>query len=161
MVPLGLVGAACRDWLLSQSDHVVVWADTREPVDLYDVEVWETLAWGPFAPAQDEALQRLMPETASREEPLAILRTHMTACLRNASAFHRALDRLAWPPDSVRIHSFVGDFLETPATLRVDRVTGAVEWDQNDVDDRGARSTAVSRGPAGRSLVVPGACLRH
>lgn len=126
---------AAYELLPRPEDHVVVWADTREPVDLYDVEVWETLAWGPFAPDQDEALQRLMPETASREERLAILRTHVTACLRNASAFHRALDRLAWPPDSVRIHSFVGDFRETPATLRVDRVTGAVEWDQNDVGD--------------------------
>ncbi len=116
-------------------DGVVVWADTGEPIDLYDVEIWESLAWGPFATNQDDALRRLMPETTSREERLAILRTHVSACLRNARAFHRALDRPARPPDSVRIHSFVGDSHDTKATLRVDRATGVVEWDQSDLGD--------------------------
>jgi pimeloyl-ACP methyl ester carboxylesterase len=116
-------------------DGVVVWSDTGEPVDLYDVQIWETLGWGPFDKRQDDELHRLMPETTSREERLAILRIHVAACLQNARGFHRALDLPAQPPDTIRIHSFVGDSYETQATLRVDRVTGNVEWDQTELGD--------------------------
>jgi hypothetical protein len=130
-------------------DGLVIWADTGEPVELYDVAVWERLSWGPFAEDQDDALRRLLPETGSREERLAIVREHVAACLRTAETFHRALDRPARPPESVRIHSFVGDAHETKAILRVDRDSGSIEWAAEDLGDGTVtRTSALSHSHA-------------
>lgn len=116
-------------------DGLVVWADTGTPVDLYDVEIWERLAWGPFAPEQDRTLSALVPEARSRDERLAVLRKHMRACLFHAQTFHRALDRLARPPDALRMHTFVGDAHETNAVLEVDRRTGEIDWAASEAGD--------------------------
>lgn len=134
-------------------DLRVVWADDGEAVDLYNVAVWERLKWGPFADDQDEALQALIPDAATRAERLAALRKHMRACLEHAVRFHRALDRPAHPPDDLRIHSFVGDAHPTPAVLLVDRRTGDVEWgDPEPGDGTATRSSAL-----GQSRVDPDA----
>ncbi len=116
-------------------DARVVYADTGEAVDVYDVAVWEALGWGAFGEDQDDELRILMPGVESRAERLAILRTHMAACLAHAQRFHRALDRPAAVPPELRVHVFVGDAHETPAVLRVDRESGAVEWGEPEPGD--------------------------
>jgi len=116
-------------------DALVVWGDTGKPVDLYDVEIWERLAWGPFAPEQDTVLAALMPEARSRSERLQILRTHMRACLSHARTFHRALDRPARPPEALRMHTFAGDAHETDAVIEVDRQTGEIDWTATEPGD--------------------------
>lgn len=73
--------------------------------------------------------------SATREERRDALRTHIAACLDNARAVHRALDRPAVPPSTIRIHSFVGDFHKTEVALRVNRATGEVEWDADEPGD--------------------------
>jgi len=124
-------------------DHRVIWADNGEPVDLYDVAVWESLKWGPFADDQDEALRALLPEVETRTERLALLRKHMAACLEHARRFHEALDRPAPPPPEVRIHSFVGDRHPTPAVLHVNRRNGKVKWARAEPGDGTATRTSA------------------
>ena len=116
-------------------DGLVVWEDTGEPVDLYDVDTWERLEWGPFAPDQDAVLAALLPAAPSRDARLAMVRAHLTACLAQARRFHRALDRPATPPPELRIHAFAGDAHETKAVLRVDRRTGKIDWAASEAGD--------------------------
>lgn len=127
-------------------DQVVVWMKTGAPVPLYDVRTWEKLRWGPFADNQDEFLQVLMPERATREERLAVLRRHVGRCLSNARAFHRALDRHAEPPPHIRVHTFAGDALATKAILKVDPETGRAKWAGDEPGDGTVtRSSALGR----------------
>ncbi len=132
-------------------DGLVVWNDTGEPVDVYDVETWERLAWGPFAPEQDAVLVALLPEAGSRNERLRMLRAHMKACLSHARAFHRALDRPATPPQEVRIHTFAGDAHDTQAVLNVDPRTGEFDWAGAEAGD-GTVTRSSALGYAGRDL---------
>lgn len=109
-------------------DARVVYSDTGEPVDVYDVKVWEGFGWGPFSEDQDDELRVLMPGVETRAERLALLRRHMAACLIHARRFHRALDVPAHPPPELRMHAFAGDAHPTLAVLRVNRQTGATAW---------------------------------
>lgn len=122
----------------------VVWADTGEPVDLYDVTVWESLGWGAFAPTWDEHLAWWLPEEPDRAARLAALRTHVAASLHHARRLHEAMaDPLAVP--SVPVHVFVGTSHPTPGVLRVDRTAGARSWSEHvDGDGTVARASAVA-----------------
>jgi len=140
-------------------DHRVVWSDNQEPVDLYDVALWEELGWGAFRDDQDEALRALLPECKTRSERIGVVRKHMTAVLAHARAFHRALDRPAPPPETLRIHAFVGDGLGTRAALSVDRETGEMKWMATEAGDGTAtRSSALGQpraAPAASPTFIP------
>jgi len=130
-------------------DARVVYADTGEPVDIYDVKVWEGFGWGPFAKDQDDELRLLMPGVETREERLALLRRHMVACFAHARRFHRALDVPEHPPPELRMHAFAGDALPTLAVLRVNRRTGAIDWgDPEPGDGTLTRTSALGQSRA-------------
>jgi hypothetical protein len=136
-------------------DRRVVWSDDGEPVDLYDVALWEKLRWGPFREDQDEALQTLMPQAKTRSERLAIMRKHMAAMLAHAHGFHRALDRPAHPPEGLRIHAFVGDAHGTRAVLSVDRATGEMEWIRTEPGDGTTTRTSALGQPSSDPKASP------
>lgn len=136
-------------------DHRVVWSDDKEPVDLYDVAVWERLRWGAFREDQDTTLQVLLPESTTRSERLDLVRQHMSAVLAHTRSFHQALDRHARPPEELRIHTFVGDAHGTPAVLSVDRATGAMEWIKMEPGDGTATRSSALGQPSANPVASP------
>lgn len=116
-------------------DELVVWANTGEPVPLYDIVTWRSLSWGPFHPNQDGVLRALMPGAKTREERLRALSRHVARCLAHARTFHRALDRPAEPPAHLQVHVFAGDTRATRSVLSVHPETGEVDWIGDDPGD--------------------------
>ncbi len=136
-------------------DHRVVWSDDKQPVDLYDVAVWERLRWGPFREDQDQTLQVLLPESKTRSERVDLVRRHMSAMLAHARAFHQALDRPAPPPEELRIHTFIGDAHGTPAVLSVERATGAMQWIKMEPGDGTATRSSALGQPSADPVASP------
>ncbi|MFG0304622.1 MAG: esterase/lipase family protein [Phycisphaerales bacterium JB040] len=107
--------------LLPRARHnTVVDAQTREPIDVFDIGTWERYEWGLLAPGQDRVLRWLLPEAQTREEREAIARDHLDKSLRAAAQFHRAIDLPASPPDGLELFLFAGDSEDTPGVLGVD-----------------------------------------
>ena len=92
-------------------------AETDEPLDHFDIEIWDARGWGMLNPNQDVVLQQLLPDVKSEAERRAIAKTHVAACLLRAKNFHTALNIKAAPPQSTSIHLFAGDAIPTTATL--------------------------------------------
>ncbi|MCA9272023.1 MAG: hypothetical protein KDA31_03145 [Phycisphaerales bacterium] len=106
--------------LLPRTRHArVVDAGTREPIDLYDIGVWERFGWGLVSPDEDDKLRELLPEIESREDRLAIARDQLVKSLARAKQLHEALDIKSQPPEGTTISIFVGDSEDTPAVIGV------------------------------------------
>ncbi len=73
-------------------DGPVIDKDSR-PLAIYDTATWQKLRWGLADPAQDKVLAELLPDVASTEERRNLANACLTKLLRNARAFHRAMDR--------------------------------------------------------------------
>lgn len=108
--------------------EAVVWGNDHTPVDIYDVAEWEKFGWGMFALDQDPALQRLLPDAATREARVEGARHWVGRALERASHLQAALDADGPPPDHLRMHLFAGDSRPTPSQVEVDRVTGQFTW---------------------------------
>jgi len=106
--------------LLPRSRHArVVDADSREPIDLFDPEVWERYGWGLLSESEDDKLRDLLPSVSTREERLAIARDQLEKSLAKAEQFHLAIDSPASPPEGTTISIFVGDSEDTPSVFGV------------------------------------------
>ncbi len=92
--------------------QAVIDRDSR-PIPLDTTAAWESLHWGLADPSQDVVLQKLLPELSSANERRAMALAHLSKLLRNAKAFHRAMDAPCHPPRGVEIHAFAGDAVAT------------------------------------------------
>lgn len=107
--------------LLPRMRHgAVVDAETKEPIDVFDVSTWEKYEWGLADPDSDKWLSWLMPEIESKEMRRAAALEHIELSLQRAEQFHRALDVPAELPRGTTLHLFAGDARETPAVFEVD-----------------------------------------
>jgi hypothetical protein len=127
--PSALVATFPSMWqLLPRVEHeLIVYSDTGEPVDLFDVATWEALKWGPFNKKQDRYLKQLLPEKKTRAERLSALRVHVAACLVHAKQFQAALDRPVELPPYVQLHLFAGDNHEVTSVMEVNRKNGRMK----------------------------------
>ena len=91
--------------------------ETGEPLDHFDVEVWDRRGWGMLNPNQDHVLQQLLPDASSAAERREIAKQFVQECLSRAVAFQKALDIPAEPPEGTTLHLFAGDAIATVATL--------------------------------------------
>lgn len=106
--------------LLPRTRHArVVDAETREPIDLYDIATWERYGWGLVSTKEDAKLRELLPDATTREERLSIARDQLVKSLARAEQFHDTLDRQAQPPEGTTVSIFVGDSEDTPAVIGV------------------------------------------
>jgi hypothetical protein len=129
LYPAVLVATFPSMWqLLPRVEHeLVVYSDTGEPVDLFDVATWEALKWGPFNKEQDRYLKQLLPDKKTREERLSALRVHVAACLAHAKQFQAAIDRPVELPPYVQVHLFAGDSHGMTSVMEVNRKSGHME----------------------------------
>lgn len=112
--------------LLPRTRHArVVDAETSEPIDIFDADVWERYNWGIISPDEDDKLRELLPGVDSREARLEIARDHLEKSLAKARQLHEALDKPASPPEGTTISLFVGDAENTPSVFGVTR-TGKI-----------------------------------
>lgn len=108
--------------LLPRKRHkLIVDRETREPLDLLDVEVWKRYGWGLADPSEMKVLRWLLPDAASDEERRAIAVDHLEKCLARAGQFQRALDVPATPPPGLEMVLFLGDASPTPSLVGVNR----------------------------------------
>jgi len=122
----------------------VVEEGTGRSVDFLDVETWKKHEWGLADPGQDRVLRWLLPEVESREERRRIALDHLEKTLARTRQLFDALDAVTTPPEGTRLFLVVGDALETPSTLVVDRETGEVRISgMAPGDDTVTRSSAL------------------
>lgn len=107
----------------------VIDADSR-PIAINDPAVWPSLGWGLADPKQDQVLQDLLPDATSPEARREIASRHLAKMLRNASAFHRAIEAPGRPPAGVEIHAFAGDAVSTGSRVQVTKagVPEIIDW---------------------------------
>jgi len=91
-----------------------------KPIDFYDVGEWESRGWGLMDFDQDGVLAELMPEVSDPTERRDRARGHLVKMLRNAKAFHRAMNCDCRPPSGLELHAFVGDAVQTGSRVQVD-----------------------------------------
>jgi pimeloyl-ACP methyl ester carboxylesterase len=105
--------------LLPRARHARVVDDaTGSPItDLYDVNTWRRLGWGPFDPEQDEFFSWLIPDEPDPSARQRIAADQLRKVLARAEQFHRALDMPATPPTHLGMHLIAGDADETPGIL--------------------------------------------
>jgi len=111
--------------LLPRTRHNrVVNAQTGEPIDVLDAQVWRQFGWGLMDPDDARSRRWLMPDAADDAERDAIAFDHLTKCLARAEQTFRALDAPADPPAHLRMVLFAGDAQETADVIAVDPDTG-------------------------------------
>lgn len=151
--------------------HTLIDETTGESLDLLDPELWKRQQWGLLDPDFHEQAHWLTHDL-SDEDHHAVLLDHVQKCLRNARAFHAALDRPAKLPAHIKLYIFAGDGIATGAFLtlspkwRVPFVSGKLPGDGTVarysalMDERlteGPQSTALLRSPVPwtHSIVLP------
>ncbi len=88
---------------------------SEEPVDIFNVENWDSNGWGLLNPEQDRVLQVLMPNETDAAVRRARAKNHLTKLLNRADQFQRAMDRPAQLPSGLEAYLVVGGGYETPA----------------------------------------------
>jgi hypothetical protein len=128
--PAALLGTfpSIYQMLPRTSDGNVRDAESGDPIDVFDVRTWERFGWGLLDAEQSEVLADLLPEIHDPRQRRRVARDHLQKLLLRAKAFQAALDAPASPPDSLRVHLFIGDNFATPATLAVDARSGKRTW---------------------------------
>jgi pimeloyl-ACP methyl ester carboxylesterase len=115
--------------LLPRSRHrpVSVPGAGNGEVDILDPAVWQEMEWGLASPRRAKRLAELLPGCSSAAERHDIAADHQEKCLRNARAFHDALDLALEGHEALEIHLVAGDAYKTPAVATAkqgeDRVT--------------------------------------
>lgn len=114
--------------LLPRPRHAgVVDAQTGEPIDILDADVWERFGWGLASPGQDGVLEQILPEVASADDRRRIALEHQGKCLEQARRLFEALDTPATPPEGCRISLFAGDAIATISVISVDPEDGSLK----------------------------------
>ena len=71
-------------------------------------------------PKQDKILAQLMPEVSDPADRRSRARGQLTKLLKNAKAFHRAMNCSCRPPAGLELHAFVGDAVQTGSRVKIE-----------------------------------------
>lgn len=104
----------------------VVDAESGEPIDILDPEVWERYGWGLADPGQEGYIGWLLPEVDSAEDRREIALDHLRKSLARAEQFFRAIDIPASPPEHTDLILIAGDAYETVSSMSANPETGAL-----------------------------------
>ena len=118
-LPSGMVASlpSIYQLLPSGPEPSVYDEETKETLDIYNIETWDRRGWGMLNPDQDHVLQQLLPEVSSAEERRQIAKDHVQECLKRAITFKDAINIPAAPPEGTTLHLFAGDAIPTVDTL--------------------------------------------
>ncbi|MBW2698519.1 MAG: hypothetical protein JRE70_18695 [Deltaproteobacteria bacterium] len=129
-----------------EGSGAVVYADDGSPVDFFAVETWDRLGWGPLGNDQQEVLRNLLPHLPTDEARRAVARDYVALCLARAVQLNAALDIPSRPPAGTTMHLFLGDTIDTPGRVEVDRHSGElVKYDYEPGDKTVTRHSALGR----------------
>ncbi len=95
--------------LIPRTRHRPFVTDGGPEPDCLDPAFWRHMRWGLADPSRERPLATLLPGVASATERRDIAHDHLEKCLKNARAFHRALDAPTERPRPVPLHLVVGD----------------------------------------------------
>ena len=104
----------------------IVYADNKEPVDVFDPTIWLKMKWSLVAPDQAEALAIMLPKIKSAAERDKVAFDHLTKCLKRARLFQKAMSIKASPPAGVELYLVTGNAVKTSRRAYIDRKTGKV-----------------------------------
>ncbi len=145
--------------LLPREEDAPVIDKDSKPVDIYQASAWESLRWGLADPAQDPVLMEILPDVADAGERREIASGHLAKMLRNARAFHRAMNARSPLPAGVEIHAFAGDAVSTGSRAQVgaDGVPAIIDWIPGDgtVTRKSMLMDQRTRAEAGERLKSP------
>lgn len=141
--------------LLPRTRHgAVVDAQTRQPIDIYDVKTWQRYQWGLASPKADRVLRWLLPEVEREDQRRAIALDHLAKSLARADQLHRALDTPASPPPGTSMSIFIGDAEPTDAVLGVEPDGRLRVVEQHPGDGTVTRANALMDERQGRGYSV-------
>ncbi len=104
----------------------IVYADTKQPLDIFDPILWLKMKWSLVAPDQAEALKIMLPKIKSHGERRKIALDHLTKCLKRARQFQQAMSIKSTPPKDVKLYMVAGNAVKTTRRAYVDRKTGKI-----------------------------------
>jgi hypothetical protein len=113
--------------------------------DLFDVGLWHDMGWGLANQLKETELAKMIPGVDSDAERRDIGLDHVEKCLRNAYAFHNALDTPAPNrPDHLRAHLIVGDSVLTPVRAGASPGDDTLKYERSAPGDKTVlRSSAI------------------
>jgi len=116
--------------LMPRSRHKpLVTNGNAEAPDLFDPSFWSSMQWGLAGKSRETELGEFLQSVSSAAERREIAMEHLTKCLKNASAFHAAMDiPVASRPSHLRLHLFAGDGKPTPELCRPSRDNRRLEF---------------------------------
>lgn len=112
----------------------VIYADTKKPVDMFDIKTWLKMKWGLADPKQAEYLKILLPNIKDDNERRRLAFDHLGKCLKRAKRFIEVMGIPAKPPQDVLLYLVLGNAVKTRRFITVDPKTGAltISDDPND-----------------------------
>lgn len=159
-IPAAVIGTmpSVYELLPPEGDGAVIDEHSR-PLPYYDVAVWEQRGWGLLDPAHADDLKTLMPRVPDAKERRQRARAYLAGMLRNARAFHRAINSQSPPPRGLDLYSFAGDAEPTASRVQVSAGRGLrlIDWIPGDNSVTRASVLRDLRGPgqASRRLETP------
>jgi len=105
----------------------LIYSDTKEPINVFDPEVWKKMKWGIVNPKEDKSLKILLPNIKTEEERNKIAYDHLSKCLKRAKQFIEAMGIKASPPDDVQLFLVFGNGFKTSRRISANRKTGEIE----------------------------------
>lgn len=151
-LPAGVLGTFPSLYeLLPRARHrPVLNAQTNEPLDHLDPELWRRQKWGLLGDEEQEVRERLLPNAKPSQRAIQAYKT-TALLLKNAEQFHRALDRPAKLPSGLKLSLIAGDAKETPRQLKVDLSSNElIDNDYRPGDGIVLRSSALADERAGQ-----------
>ena len=104
----------------------IVYADNKQPLDIFDPKIWLKMKWSLVAPNQAETLKIMLPNIKSAGERGKIAFDHLTKCLKRARQFQQAMSIKAAPPEDVKLYMVAGNAVKTSRRAYIDRKTGKI-----------------------------------
>lgn len=95
--------------------------DTKEKLNLMDPKLWADMGWGLADPDSLDIIQKMLPQTVSKEEALRIALDHQAKLLARAKHLHQSLDLPAVPPEDLKFAIFIGDAVQTLESLELNK----------------------------------------
>ncbi len=145
--PAGVIGTfpSYYQMLPDPGFKAVRYADSQQPVDVFDVSLWKKYRWGILSesPANQQLLAELLPQLTPTARQRAVL-AQLEYCLDAGRRFKLAMAReMGAPPPPTRFYLFAGDGMLTNHTLEVHPVTGVVSVAKQEPGDGKITSTSA------------------
>lgn len=91
----------------------IVASDIHEPLNVFDVSLWERMGWGLAEKRNDHVLTALLPDIETESKRRAAALEHLEKCLKRARRFIASMSTPDSPPDGLLLHLVCGNGVKT------------------------------------------------